>query len=314
MAINREKILGEAQKLIEKGKYDKALVELSKICTADPSDVRTLHKLGDLQLRMGLFAEAIDTYDGVARLYAGDGFAPKAIAVYKQMREILARQAPQLEERYGHIVPRLAALYQECGLGKEALTLYEQLANRLMREQRFAELPDVFAQIANLDSQNPLAHLRLAEARASARDIDGAGSAWTTAADLLAKQERPDDAIQVLERLLQHKPDVGAARTCAELYLARNRQGDATLALMKLQACFQANPKDVDVLLLIARAFDAVGQVEKGFEVRKQAAGIARDAGQANVFRDIVMDLLRVAPNDPVVRDLAQQVGAVGVG
>jgi tetratricopeptide (TPR) repeat protein len=309
MAINREKILGEAQKLIEKGKYDKAIAELYKVYAADANDVRTLHKIGDLQLRQGLFAEAIDTYDGVAKLYAESGFAPKAIAVYNQMREILARQAPQLEERYGHVVPRLAALYQECGLAKEALTLYEQIANRLMQQQRYGELHEVFAQIAILDSQNPLAHLRLAEARANARDVDGAVTAWTTAADLLAKQERPDDAIQVLERLLQHKVDLGVARTCAELYLARNRPGDATQALVKLLACFQANPRDVHVLLLVARAFDGTGEAQKGFEVRKQAAGIARDSGMADVFREIVMDLLRVAPDDPVVRELAQQLG-----
>src|SRR5260221_3320247 len=70
VAINREKILGEAMKYAEQKRYDKAIAELRKITDADPSDVRALQKVGDFQLKVGALTEAIDTYEGVAKLYA----------------------------------------------------------------------------------------------------------------------------------------------------------------------------------------------------------------------------------------------------
>ena len=309
MAINREKVLAEAQKLIEKRKFDKAIIELKRLTTADPNDVRTLHKIADVQVKALSWAEAIDTYDQVAKLYATGGFAPKAIAVYKQMRDIIAGQVPQLEERYGHIVPRLAALYQETNLNSEAITLLEQHGKRFQAMGRLAEAAEHFAHITRIDSQNAMQFLRLAEARIHSRDLDGAVEAWKASGDLFLQQERPHDAVQVFERLLQHKPDLDAAKKCAFAYLTRNRQGDAPLALVKLQQCYQANPKDVEVLVLIARAFDANGQAQQAFEVRKQAAMLAQAGGHDDLFREIVTYLLQVAPNDPVVRQLAGQVG-----
>jgi len=45
---------------------------------------------------------AVATYERVGKQYAQQGFALKAIAVYKQIREIIAKHVPQLEERYAH--------------------------------------------------------------------------------------------------------------------------------------------------------------------------------------------------------------------
>ena len=75
---------------------------------------------------------------------------------------------------------------------------------------------------------------------------------------------------------------------------------------MKLQVCFQAQPGDLDILVLIARAFDGMGETAKALEVRKQAAKTARETGRADLFQQLMRYLLQVAPNDPVVRALAQ--------
>ena len=80
---------------------------------------------------------------------------------------------------------------------------------------------------------------------------------FAVAAGQLVKLGRRDDALKVVERLLHHRPDPTHARIAAELYLARNQPNDGMQALCKLQICFQANPKDLDTLGLLARAFDA---------------------------------------------------------
>jgi tetratricopeptide (TPR) repeat protein len=310
VATNRDKVLEAAQKFVEKKKYDKAVAELKKIVEIERNDAKTLLRIGDLQQRQGLHADAIGTYESVGKLYASQGFALKAIAVYKQIREIIAKHAPQLEERYAHVAPKLAELYQQLGLTSDALAALDEVATRLQRAQRDVEAIDVFRKIVELDPSNPLPHLRLAEALSRARDVDGAVHEFKTAAAQLASIQRRDDAIKVLERLLHHKPDPEQARLCAELYLTRDQPQDGMQALAKLQICFQANPRDFDTLALLARAFNAIGQGPKAIEVQKEMARVARDTGRLDLFREILERLLRVAPRDEGVLRMARSEAA----
>ncbi len=304
-------MLEAAQKYVEKKKYDKAVLEYQKLIVADPNDARTLLKIGDLQAKQALHGEAISTYETVGKLYAHQGFALKAIAVYKQIREIIAKHVPQLEERYWHITPKLAELYQQLGLTSDALAALDEVATRLQRQQRDPEAIEVFHKIVQLDPANPLPHLRLAEALSRVHDTAGAVFEFKTAASQLAGIGRRDDALKVLERLLHHKPDIEQARICAELYLSRGQPQDGMQALSKLQICFQANPRDFDTLSLLARAFNAIGQGAKAIEVQKEMARVARDAGKQDLFREIIERLLRIAPHDEGVRKLAAQSGPV---
>jgi len=307
VAIDREKVLQAAQKYVEKKKYDKAILEYQRLIQADPNDARTLLKVGDLQSKMGAYPDAISTYETVGKLYSQQGFALKAIAVYKQIREIIAKHVPQLEERYGHIAPKLAELYQSLGLTSDALAALDEVATRLQRQQKDAEAIEVFRKIVELDPTNPLPHLRLAEAFSRVKDIEGAVFEFKTAASQLAGLGRRDDALKVLERLLHHQQDPEQARIAAELYLARGQAADGMQALAKLQVCFQANPRDIDTLGLLARAFTTIGQAAKAIEVQKEMARVARDSGKTDLFREIVERLMRVAPHDDGVRKLASQ-------
>jgi tetratricopeptide (TPR) repeat protein len=305
VAIDREKVLQTAQKFVEKKKYDKAVLEYQKVIQEDPNDARTLLKIGDLQLKMEAFADAIATYERVGRFYASQGFALKAIAVYKQIREIIHKHVPQLEERYAHIAPKLAELYQQLGLTSDALAALDEVATRLQRQGRDPEAIEVFRRIVELDPTNPLPHLRLAEALSRARDPESAAAEFAVAAGQLLKHGRRDDALKVIERLLHHRQDISQARVAAELYLQRGQPNDGMLALAKLQMCFQANPKDLDTLALLSRAFVAIGQASKGVEVQKEMARIARDQGKHDLFRQLVEKLERAAPHDDQVQQLA---------
>jgi tetratricopeptide (TPR) repeat protein len=305
VAIDREKVLAAAQKYVEKKKYDKAVLEYERLIQEDPNDARTLLKMGDLQLKMEGYAGAVATYDRVGRFYAQQGFSLKAIAVYKQIREIIGRHVPTLEEKYAHIAPKLAELYQQLGLTSDALAALDEVATRLQRQNRDQEAILVFRKIVELDATNPLPHLRLAEALSRAKDIDGAVLEFGIAAGQLAKLGRRDDALKVIERLLQHKPDPVQARAAAELYLAKGTASDGMHALAKLQICFQANPRDLDTLGLLARAFTQIGQAAKAIEVQKEMARLARDNGRTELFHELVAKLVKLAPNDEGVKRLA---------
>ena len=302
--IDREKTLQAAQKYIEKKRYDRAIAEYQRIVQDDPNDARTLLKIGDLQARLSAYPEAIATYDRVGQYYSSQGFALKAIAVYKQIRELIKKHAPDLADRYGHIVPKLAEIYTQLGLTSDALAAYDEVATRLQRAGRDREAIEVFTKMVGLDAQNPLPHLRLAEARCRVQSLDEAIESFWTAAELLLSLERKDDALKVIERILHFKLDPRYAWVAAELYLKRGTREDGLQALTKLQVCFQADPKNLDTLGLLAQAFTLIGQEAKAIEVYKEMARIARDGEKRELFERLLAHLRDVAPHDEQVRAL----------
>jgi tetratricopeptide (TPR) repeat protein len=301
---DREKTLQAAQKYIEKKRYDRAIAEYQRIVQDDPNDARTLLKIGDLQARLSAYPEAIATYDRVGQYYASQGFALKAIAVYKQIRELIKKHAPDLADRYGHIVPKLAEIYTQLGLTSDALAAYDEVATRLQRAGRDREAIEVFSKMVGLDTQNPLPHLRLAEARCRVQSLDEAIESFWAAAELLLSLERRDDALKVIERILHFKVDARYAWVAAELYLQRGTREDGLQALTKLQVCFQADPKNLDTLGLLAQAFTLIGQEAKAIEVYKEMARIARDGERRDLFEQLLAHLREVAPHDEQVRAL----------
>lgn len=313
MAIDREKVLLAAQGFIQRKRYDKAVAEYQKIIQQDPDDARTLLKIGDLQSKMEAHAEAIATYERVGRHYAAQGFALKAIAVYKQIREIIQKHVPNLSDRYAHITPKLAKLYAQLGLVSDALAAYDEVATQLQRTGQDARAVEVFQQIVGLDATNPLPHLRLAEAYSRIRNTDQAIEHFATAAEILLKLKRHEDALKVLERLLHHRAEPAYARRAAEIYLARAQGNDGMLALAKLQICFQADPKSLETLALLARAFVLIGQPAKSIEVQKELVRIARDTNNIRVWRENIDKLMLLAPADEQVQRLASSPPGRGV-
>ena len=304
VSIDREKVLQAAQKYVEKKKYDRAIAEYQRVIQEDPNDARTLLKIGDLQARLQAYPEAIATYDRVGQYYSSQGFALKAIAVYKQIRELIKKHAPALADRYGHIVPKLAEIYTQLGLTSDALAAYDEVATRLQRGGRDREAIDVFRRMVELDPSNPLPHLRLAEACCRVQSLDEAIELFWKAGELLLGLGRREDALKVVERILHFRVDARFARVAAELYLERGSREDGLQALAKLQICFQTDPRDLDTLGLLARAFGLIGQENKALEVYKEMARLAREQGKGELYKQLLKHLRQIAGDDETVRSL----------
>lgn len=307
MAINRDKIRQSAQKFVQKKKYARAIAEYQKLVRDDPNDARTLLKIGDLQARMHGYEEAIATYDRVGEFYFSRGFALKAVAVYKQIRALVRQQVPHLSKKYIHITPKLAEIYTQLNLTSDALAAYDEMAAYLQSEGREVDAIEVYRQMVAVDPQNPLPHLRLAEACCRVHALDDAVNAFWHAGHLLLESGRRDDALKVIERILHFREDPEYARLAAQLYLDRNQPQDGLHALAKLQVCFQSDPKDLNTLGLLGRAFTSIGQEAKACEVYKEMARLARDGGDAEMYRGLVEHLEAVAPDDLEVRALVEE-------
>jgi tetratricopeptide (TPR) repeat protein len=270
MAVDKNKIIAEATKHVQKGAFDKAIHAYRRILAADAKDVRVLLKVAELQQKKGDARAAVEAYDKVAQTYAEQGFFLKAVAVYKQIVK-LAPDDVRVNEQ-------LAALYQQLGLMSDAMAQFQAMAAAYEKAGDGARLTDVLKRMVELDPENIASSIKLGELYARARQTAPALECFRRAADYLKKHNRADEYVKVADRIAALSPDdFGLARELANIYLAK---GDTKRALAKLQLCFKADPKDVDTLHLLAQAFRDLGQISKTLSVYKELARVHEDRGR----------------------------------
>src|SRR4051812_2259426 len=277
-----------ARKFVDKGQIDKAVKEYLRIVHEDPKDVRVWLKIGDLYAKKGSKQEAIETYLKVARFYHDQGFLHKSVAVYKQI--------VKLDARLVDVILKLAELYRQLGLMSEAMQHFESVAAHFHREGNTKEALATVKKLVDLDPENIATRIKLAELYSKEGLIDDAATEFQVACEQLRQQGRQDDFLKVAERLLWHKPDNQALnRELAGLYLRRN---DPRRALQKLQACFKADPRDVETLGLLAQAFQALDQKAKTVSVLKELARIHVENKQRDHAGSVFRKILDLVPTD----------------
>lgn len=289
MATNKDKLIAGAQKLVEKNQFEKAIKEYLKVVAEDDKDVRIWLKIGDLYAKLGKKSEAAETYSKVAQFYSDQGFYLKAVAVYKQILKI--------EPRLVDVNHKLAELYKQLGLLSDAMQQYEAVAAFYHREGKTREALAALKQIVELDPETVANRIKLAELYSKEQMAREAIDEFSKAAEQLRQAGRVDDFMKVAERLLFHSPDNRpVTKELAGLYIEK---GDPRRALPKLQICFKADPRDTEVLSLLARAFEALDQRQKSVSVLKELARILGENGD-NRARDATWrKILQLAPGDP---------------
>ncbi len=293
MAFNKEKVMDAARKFVDKGQIDKAVKEYLRIVHEDPKDVRVWLKIGDLYAKKGAKQDATETYLKVARFYHEQGFFLKAVAVYKQILK--------LDPRLVDVILKLAELYRQLGLMSDAMQHFESVAAHFHREGNTKEALATVKKLVDLDPENIATRIKLAELYSKEALVDEAATEFTVACEQLRRQNRQDDFLKVAERLLWHKPDNNSLnRELAGLYLRRN---DPRRALQKLQACFKADPRDVETLGLLAQAFQALDQKAKTVSVLKELARVHVENKQRDKATEVFRKILEFVPGDPDAKE-----------
>jgi len=287
--LNKNKIINNAQKHLQKGSYDKAIRELQKLVEDDPKDVRTLLKIGDIFSKKGDKDEATKTYRRVAEHYSDQGFFLKAVAVYKQ---ILKYDPHQLE-----VTLKLAELYEHLGLTQEAMAQYQAVTNLQDQQGNSKEALGVLSRMVDLDPSNVAARVRLAEGYSRENMSAEAVDEFSRAAETLRGQNRTADFVKVAERLIYHDPSrIETVKELARLYLQR---ADTKRALAKLQLAFKSHPRDIEVLNLLATAFRELGQLPKTIFVYRELAKIYEETSSKAEAQNVYRKILEIAPGDP---------------
>lgn len=284
----KDKSLASAQKHLERGSLEKALADYQKAAEEDPKDTRVWLKVAELLVKRGRKEEARDVYLKTADIYTEQGFFQRAVAVYKNLLKL----TPGFVDAHF----KLADLFRQLGLLSDAMQQYEMAASVYGKQGNVAEALAAMRRIVDLNPEHVLARIKLAEAASQAGMKGEAIAAFRMAADQLKAQGRTDEFLRVAERLLAHAPnDMALAKEAAAGYIER---GNARFALSKLQPCFNANPRDLETLNLLAKAFEQLGQVAKTLSVTKEIGRIHKEAGRSTESLAAFQRALALDPSD----------------
>lgn len=289
MAVDKNKIIAEATRLVQKGAFDKAIKTYERILAEDPKDVRIVLKTGELYQKLRDDKAAAESFRRAADIYTDQGFFLKAVAVYKQ--------ASKLEPEDLRVNEKLAALNQQLGLMSDAMSQLQLVAAAYEKAGDQARLLDVLKRMVELDPENIASSIKLGELHARANQGEAALEYFQRAAEYLKSHSRADEWLKVAERIAALKPnDVNLARDLAHVYLSK---GDTKRALAKLQFCFKADPKDVQTLTLLAQAFRDLGQTGKTVSVYKELAHVYEELRRPAEGKAVWRKVQELVPDDP---------------
>ena len=245
MSFDRSKAMRNAERHIAQGKLRAAIIEYKSIVDNDPKDISTLNMLGDLYSKNSEKNEAIRCYTRVAEHYNKQGFASKAIAVYKKISKL----KPDSME----IAEKLADLYKTKGVVSEAKTHYTKLAENYQNKGLKMEALAIWKQIADLDPTNTQAYLNIADTYLNEKQNNEAADAYAEAGNRFVAVGLPEQAVEHFSRSLEIKGY--HERALAGFVEALNGLGRHTEATMRVESISKNDPHNFEILSLLADCY-----------------------------------------------------------
>ena len=201
--FNKVKVLAQAEKFVQQGKLSNAISEYEKVIKEDPKDLTVLNTIGDLYARVGNNDQASHYFKKVGDQYAQNGFAVKAIAIYKKLTKI----GPFNSENS----TKLAELYGQQGLYNDARVHYMQVADHLLKSGDNAQAARVFQKILELDPENAHTQAKLADLYTKLGKKEDARNIYFSAAESLYARGSYTAAEEALEKVLALDPSNNGA-------------------------------------------------------------------------------------------------------
>jgi tetratricopeptide (TPR) repeat protein len=311
---DREAAVKRAEKLLRQGKLDGAIEEYVRLIEDQPRDWNAINALGDLYVRAGNAEQAVAQFTRIGDHLFGEGFLPRAAAVYKK--------ALKVQPRHEQTLSRLAEIATQQGVLVDAKTYLRQLADVRRGRGDEAGLAECRARLAALDDTGGSAAPAPAPPAAPAPAPEPAED---DPAALLAHAERElasgDElrARPMLTRVLMLDPDRHEAVLRLALDLARGGRidsahgcvdvvadaallgGDWQRAIDALQA-FSAIVRRLPVLVKLVEVCVDAGLDEPMRAAQALLADAYLEAGSGTEARVIAEDLLEADPDNAAHR------------
>lgn len=268
MGFNKAKVLEDINKLVQKGDYNKAIIEFEKVLRIDPKDYKLRQKLGDLYIRVGKKKEAIEQLQLVAEGYIKEGFNLKAIAIYRQMI--------RLEPTRYDLYDKVADLYKKQALIADAISHLRMLADAYERQKKLNEAMQTWEKIISIDPDNIIYRGKLIEFYLKQGLHSRATEKLKQTIDYLKSKGRYDD----VEILINKFPGLIEEDRGLNVHIVRSlyNSGKYKEALARLESLISNNPNDVENYCLKGLCHSALGQLMEAKEAFKIALKINPDS------------------------------------
>src|SRR5512144_305916 len=198
MSGTRDRIVQSAEKNLSRGRLDQALADYLSLLKDSRADTFALNKAGDLCVRMGRPADAIEHFNRIAEVYSADGFFLKAIAIYKKINKI---DPTRLD-----VYDRLADLYARQGLTQDARSHYAVLADQWLKRNDLKGAIAAYSKLATLDPADLKVQTRLADLHRVAGETDQAVARYDAIGNLLQRRGAHEEAITFFRKALDLDP------------------------------------------------------------------------------------------------------------
>ncbi len=259
MPIDKNAIAKEAQKYAAKGQYDKAIAEWKKIVKESPEDPILFNTIGDLCLKKDSKAEAVEAYKRAGDLLASDGFASKAIALYKKVLNIDMGQIDV------HVT--LGDMNAEKGLIGNALENYKYVYNYYAKHNQVAKSLDILQKMADMKPDITL-RLKLADMYAKEGMKSEASKAYLEAADVHLSKDAFPEAREIFKKVLALDPDNKVVYYKAGVIYFK--EGKFSEACKSFKPAFAADPSNPELLELYLEALSKAGRDADAEELYKK--------------------------------------------
>jgi tetratricopeptide (TPR) repeat protein len=303
MAVPRDKIIANAEKLVTKGKIEQAIKEYERLLADNPNDVNTLNRIGDLWVRINRTDEAVKVFGQIADRYAVDGFFLKAIAIYKKVNK--------LDPSNLNVYNQLAELYAKQGLAMEAKGQYQVLADYYQKHGQAANALATYRKIAELDPNSLNVHVKLADLYSQNNQTADALREYDRVGKMLLKRGQINEALVVFQKALKIDPANVELAESLVVSLIDARDFDNAISLLK--STLEANKQNPRLVALLGRTLVAKGDSGAARKVLEQ--GLASNPTDPSLRESLADLALREgSPDDAlaVLGPLADSLAARG--
>src|SRR5688572_3959681 len=278
MAVQRDKVIASAEKLVAKGKIEPAIKEYERLLEDNPNDVNTLNRIGDLWVRINRNDEAVKVFGKIADHYGRDGFFLKAIAIYKKINK--------LDPSKLDVYAKLADLYAKQGLAMEAKSQYQVLADYYLKHGDPGNALLIYRKISDLDPNSINVHVKLADLYSQNNQTGEALKEYDRVGRMLLKRGMLDEAVQVFKKAL--KIDAKNVELVESLVTALIEAKDLNNAQAIVEQALNTNREHPRLLALWGKILMAKGDVSSGQKALQRA--LAADASDP-VVREALAEL-----------------------
>ncbi len=329
MAVKRDKVLRDAEKLVQKGKYEQAIREYEKILKKFPEDTTIINRVGDLYGRVGQLQRAIELYEEIADHFTRDGFTTKAIAILKKIQ--------RLDPQRLDVFERLAGLYFDQGLMIEAKREYQILADWYVKNGELEKAIEAHEKLVDLDPSNHVSALRLADLLLKRGETTSALKVYERLGQMLLDAGKLDEAERLYRHVLEQNPpegdfllpvckaflEAGRSNVAREfltfgverspdnpelkVLLVRTQlsHGESKAALDTARKILETDPDNAEVRSVVGGALLSSGEIAEAREMLVPAVADLLEKGEHKQAQTALKDLLQEMPDDQEVLKLA---------